>query len=50
MVSVDGTPGVFAELLATAHERGNLTAGEIAEIVTTPEVTIEYNAEWSIGD
>lgn len=38
------------ELLATADERGSLTAAEIAEILATDELPVEYEpATWAVG-
>jgi len=49
-----GTPavphGVLEELLAAAEERGSLTGEEIAEILSTRELPLEYETDWSIGE
>jgi len=48
-----GTPavphGVLEELLAAAEDRGNLTGEEIVEILSTKELPLEYETDWSIG-
>lgn len=41
--------GRVTELLEVADERGSLTSEEIAEILDTEEITIEYSSNWSIG-
>lgn len=42
--------GALEELLATADERGSLTAAEIAEILATDELPVEYEpANWAVG-
>lgn len=49
-----GTPaqpdGAVEQLMSTAVERGSLTPGEIAEILSQPELPVEYSHEWSVGD
>lgn len=42
--------GRIAELLSAAEERGNLTAGEIAEILDTDELPVEAETRWSVGE
>ena len=48
-----GTPaypnGVIATLLATADERGSLTAKEIADILDVDELPVEFEQRWSVG-
>ncbi len=49
--AVTSGAGAFEELLATADERGSLNAEEIAEILATDELPIEYEpATWSVGE
>jgi len=49
-----GTPavptGALEELLRAAEERGSLTGEEIAEILSTEELALEYETNWEIGD
>lgn len=40
--------GVIAELLAAAEDRGSLTGKEIAEILDTTEIAVEYETNWSV--
>jgi len=48
--TVESGPGLLHELLETAEMRGGLDAEEIAEILTTDELPLEYEpAEWSVG-
>lgn len=48
---VEPGPGLLKELLEAADERGGLSAAEIAEILSTKEVPMEFEpASWSIGD
>lgn len=42
--------GVVEELLREARADGSLTAAEIAEIVDTPELPVEFESEWSVGE
>lgn len=47
---VEPGQGALEELLATADERGSLTAAEIAEILATDELPVKYEpATWTIG-
>lgn len=48
--SVAYPTGKFEELIKTAEERGNLTAAEIAEILDTQEIPVEYESQWFVGD
>lgn len=42
--------GVLDEVLEAAEERGGLSAGEIAEILSTQDLPIKYEPPtWSIG-
>jgi len=49
-----GTPavphGALGELLAAAEERGSLTGEEIVAILSTQELPLEYETEWSVGE
>ena len=49
-----GTPavptGALEELLRAAEERGSLTGEEIAEILSTEELRLEYETEWGVGE
>jgi len=49
-----GTPavprGVLEKLLAAAEERGSLTGEEIAEILSTRELSLEYETNWTVGE
>jgi len=51
MAAVDhGTRvGKLEEVLSTAADRGNLTAAEIAEILSTPQVQLEASTSYQIG-
>jgi len=47
---VEPGPGLLHELLEAAEERGGLKAAEIAEILATEELPLDYEpAEWSVG-
>jgi len=46
----DAVPsGRIAELLEAADERGSLTGKEIADILDTKEMRVEYSSSWSVG-
>jgi len=49
-----GTPavptGALEELLRAADDRGSLTGEEIAEILSTEELSIRYATEWGFGE
>jgi len=48
---VEPGPGLLHELIEAAEERGGLDAAEIAEILATEELPLQYEpAEWSIGE
>ena len=48
---VEPGPGLLHELLEAAEERGSLDAAEIAEILSTEELPLQYEpAEWSVGE
>jgi len=48
---VEPGPGLLHELLEAAEERGGLDAAEIAEILSTEELPLQYEpAEWSVGE
>jgi len=48
---VEPGPGLLHELLEAAEERGGLDAAEIAEILATDELPLQYEpAEWSVGE
>lgn len=38
------------ELLSAASKQGSLTGGEIAEILDTEELPLDYETKWSIGE
>lgn len=42
--------GRIAELLKLAEVQGSVTAEEIAEILDTDEIGVEYETNWSVGD
>jgi len=42
--------GAVEELMRTAIEQGSVTPTEIAEILDTDELPVEYTHEWSVGD
>ncbi|QLG62209.1 hypothetical protein [Halorarum salinum] len=49
--AVEPGRGAFGDLLATADERGGLSAAEIAEILAVDELPVQYEpATWSIGN
>jgi len=41
--------GPAEELMRAAEERGSLTGEEIAEILDTEELPLEYETEWGVG-
>jgi CTP:molybdopterin cytidylyltransferase MocA len=41
--------GNYEQLLTTAENEGSLTAGEIAEQLTTESLPVAYSSEWSVG-
>lgn len=41
--------GRIAKLLKLADEQGSVTAAQIAEVLDTSEIPVEYDSEWSIG-
>ncbi len=48
---VEPGPGLLHELLEAAEERGGVDAEEIADILATEELPLEYEpAEWSVGE
>ncbi len=48
---VEPGPGLLHELLEAAEKRGGLDASEIAEILATEELPLEYEpAEWSVSE
>jgi hypothetical protein len=42
--------GAFEELLEAAEEEGSLTASEIAEVLDSRTVPVEYESKWSVGE
>lgn len=42
--------GSLEELMEAAIEQGSLTAPEIAEILDSEELPVEYEQEWTVGD
>jgi len=42
--------GSIAKLLRRAEEQGSVTAEEIAEELSTPELPVEARTEWSVGE
>lgn len=42
--------GILDDLMSQAVERGSLTPGEIAEIVDTHQVPVEYESDYTIGE
>lgn len=42
--------GKVEELMQTAVEEGSVTPEEIAEILGTDELPIDYSHDWSVGD
>jgi len=42
--------GKIAELMIAATEQGSLTPDEIAEILDCRELSVDYEARWSVGD
>jgi len=42
--------GALEELLRAAEERGSLTGEEIAEILSTEELPLEYETVWGVGE
>jgi len=41
--------GAISELLAAAEERGSLTGSEIADILDAPELSVNYDTQYSVG-
>lgn len=41
--------GAVAELMRLADDQGSVTAAEIAEVLDTPQVPVQYKSRWSIG-
>jgi len=41
--------GAFDELMSEASGRGNLTAEQIADIISTEQVPVSASTEWSVG-
>lgn len=41
--------GAIAELMQLADDQGSVTAAEIAEVLNTPQVPVQYESQWSIG-
>lgn len=42
--------GALEELLRAAEERGSLTGEDIAEILSTEELPLEYETNWDVGE
>ena len=42
--------GQIAELLQLAEEQGSVTGAEIAEVLDTEVVPVEYERRWSVGE
>lgn len=42
--------GLLHELIQSTEEQGRLPASEIAEILDTPQLPIQYEQQWSVGD
>ncbi len=42
--------GAIAELMQLAEEQGSVTVAEIADVLDTPEVTVEYKSRWTVGE
>lgn len=42
--------GAFEELLEAAEEEGSLTASEIAEILDSRSLSVDYESHWEIGE
>jgi len=42
--------GALEELLRAAEEQGSLTGEEIAKILDTEELPLEYKTEWGVGE
>lgn len=42
--------GAVASLLQRAENQGSVTAEEIAEELSTPELPVEARTEWSVGE
>jgi len=49
MHGVGAVEGKFTELLAAAEERGSLTGAEIAAILDSAELQVEYETEYTVG-
>lgn len=46
-----GVPqGQIAELMQLAEEQGSVTSEEIADVLNTAEIPVEYESQWSVGD
>lgn len=42
--------GAIPELLRAADDRGSLTGEEIADILDTDEIPVDYSSSWAVGD
>ena len=42
-------PGAVEQLMRRATEQGSVTPAEIAEMLDTDELPVEYRQEWSVG-
>jgi hypothetical protein len=42
--------GAIAELLERAEDQGSVTAAEIAEVLDTDEIPVQYESEYQVGN
>jgi hypothetical protein len=42
--------GQLAELMELAEEQGSVTPAEIADVLDTRELPVEFESKWSVGD
>lgn len=49
--NTDAVPsGAFEELMRLAIEQGSVTAQEIAEILWTDQLPVNYESDWYVGN
>lgn len=42
--------GRISELMELAEEQGSVTPGQIADVLDTDELSVDFETEWSVGD
>lgn len=46
---VNPQQGILEETMSAAIEHGSLTPRQLAELLTTDELPVEYETDWSVG-